>query len=141
MISRQPSAALFILRAKAFGQVLRVWLVGELSKRTAAVCSTDLQEPLSGREPIVVFDLSGLSVVDGCGLEMLNTIKCDIENQGRRLLLSAPDGRYVARLLGDEAIAGFDVLEAGGLSRSSCAVCDGSLPSDLHLCPQCGAAV
>lgn len=141
MISRQPTAALFALRAEAFGQVMRVWLIGELSRRTATGCSADLQEPLNGREPIVVFDVSGLSVVDGCGLDMLNTIKREIENQGRRLLLSAPDGRYVARLLGNEAVAGFDVLDAGGLSRSSCAVCDGSLPSGLHLCPHCGAAV
>lgn len=136
----RPAGPLFTLHAEAFGQVMRVWFMGELSETTASECLLDLRAPLGGAEPIVVIDVGGLSAVDDCGVEALHAIKQEIEARGRRLLLSCVQTGN-ARVLSREVAASFDLLEGGTHSASSCGICDRPLPNDLQLCPHCGAVL
>jgi anti-anti-sigma regulatory factor len=133
-----PAGPLFTLHAEAFGQVMRVWFMGELSETTAPECVLDLRDPLAGREPIVVIDVGGLTSVDDFGVEALRAIKADLESRGRRLLLSSVSNG-TAKTLPPNVSASFDVLDGGARADAHCDLCDRPLPSDLHLCQHCGA--
>lgn len=141
-MSAEPQLAgpLFSLHAEAFGQVMRVWFMGELSETTAPECLLDLREPLAGPEPIVVIDVGGLSFVDTSGVDALHAIKQDLEARGRRLLLSSVSNR-TRTALPPAVSASFDVLDGGVRSTTSCGLCDRRLPSGLRLCPHCGAVL
>jgi anti-anti-sigma factor len=135
------AAAAFTFRAEAFGPVLRIWFMGDLTEVCVSECSAALQAPLAGSEPIVVLDLGALHMADSSGLEVIRSIKETLDVQGRKLLLAAvsPATRRQLASLGVRTV--FEYLEGVSGDHTQCPVCDGDLPTEIHFCPHCRAAV
>jgi anti-anti-sigma factor len=81
------------------GDVVRVRLVGELDPSNAI----DVQERIAALMPNgatgMVLDLSGVAYLDSSGIRTLLTLVGRFRWRGQRLLLVAPEGSQVRRVL------------------------------------------
>jgi anti-anti-sigma regulatory factor len=137
----ESAATAFTFRAEAFGPVLRVWFMGDLTELCVSECSAALKAPLAGSEPIVVLDLGALRIADSSGLDVIRSIKEVLDVQGRRLLLTAVSPATHQQLASLGAGTVFEYLEGSSGDHAQCPVCDGALPTEIHFCPHCRAAV